>query len=68
MKHCIWKGSEFWACTMQNNFKLLEHFSFFFFLTHISFWKQIKKHSIIVGKLMNDLKIEPYVKQKEENN
>lgn len=39
------------------------------FLSDTSFWKQIKKHSIIVGKLMNDLKnvkIEPYLKQKEE--
>lgn len=54
---------------MQNNLKLVEHFSFgFFFLTNTSFWKQIKKHSIIVGKLTNNLKIEAYVIQKEENN
>lgn len=57
---------------MQNNLKLLEHFSFFFFfLACTSFWKWIKKHSIIVGKLMNDLKIETYAKQKgggEEDN
>lgn len=49
-------------------FQITGALQFLFFLTHISFWKQIKKHSIIVGKLMNDLKIEPYVKQKEENN
>lgn len=47
----------------------MKHFSFFFFffLANISFWKQIEKHFITVGKLTNDLKTKPYLKQKENN-
>lgn len=48
-------------------FKITGALQFVFFLTNTSFWKQIKKHSIIVGKLMNNLKIETYVIQKENN-